>query len=193
MLEKDLSNPIYVSLNMIFLARFTMFRFLFILFIVVPIIEIMVLMNVGAWLGVWPTIAIVIITAWLGAKNVKQQGIATLNSVQSKMAQGEMPSDEIVAGLLLLVAGVLLMTPGFVTDFFGLSLLIPSVRSMLIKSVQTHLVMNKNTAGFTYQSSVHTDQSDAFTQNPFEQPTSQEKPIEHHQGETLEGEYERKE
>ncbi|MFT5297362.1 MAG: UPF0716 protein FxsA [Colwellia sp.] len=193
MLEKDLSNPIYVSLNMIFLARFTMFRFLFILFIVVPIIEIMVLMNVGSWLGVWPTIAIVIITAWLGAKNVKQQGIATLNSVQSKMAQGEMPSDEIVAGLLLLVAGVLLMTPGFVTDFFGLSLLIPSVRSMLIKSVQTHLVMNKNTAGFTYQSSVHTDQSDAFTQNPFEQPTSQEKPIEHHQGETLEGEYERKE
>lgn len=193
MLEKDLSNPIYVSLNMIFLARFTMFRFLFILFIVVPIIEIMVLMNVGSWLGVWPTIAIVIITAWLGAKNVKQQGIATLNSVQAKMAQGEMPSDEIVAGLLLLVAGVLLMTPGFVTDFFGLSLLIPSVRSMLIKSVQTHLVMNKNTAGFTYQSSVHTDQSDAFTQNPFEQPTSQEKPIEHHQGETLEGEYERKE
>ena len=193
MLEKDLSNPIYVSLNMIFLARFTMFRFLFILFIVVPIIEIMVLMNVGAWLGVWPTIAIVIITAWLGAKNVKQQGIATLNSVQAKMAQGEMPSDEIVAGLLLLVAGVLLMTPGFVTDFFGLSLLIPSVRSMLIKSVQTHLVINKNTAGFTYQSSVHTDQSDAFTQNPFEQPTSQEKPIEHHQGETLEGEYERKE
>jgi len=170
-----------------------MFRFLFILFIVVPIIEIMVLMNVGAWLGVWPTIAIVIITAWLGAKNVKQQGIATLNSVQAKMAQGEMPSDEIVAGLLLLVAGVLLMTPGFVTDFFGLSLLIPSVRGMLIKSVQTHLVMNKNTTGFTYQSSVHTDQSDAFTQSPFEQPTFQEKPIEHHQGETLEGEYERKE
>jgi UPF0716 protein FxsA len=170
-----------------------MFRFLFILFIVVPIIEIMVLMNVGAWLGVWPTIAIVIITAWLGAKNVKQQGIATLNSVQAKMAQGEMPSDEIVAGLLLLVAGVLLMTPGFVTDFFGLSLLIPSVRSMLIKSVQTHLVMNKSAAGFTYQSSVHTDQSDTFTQSPFEQPTFQEKPIEHHQGETLEGEYERKE
>ena len=170
-----------------------MFRFLFILFIVVPIIEIMVLMNVGSWLGVWPTIAIVIITAWLGAKNVKQQGIATLNSVQSKMAQGEMPSDEIVAGLLLLVAGVLLMTPGFVTDFFGLSLLIPKVRSILIKSVQTHLVMNKNAAGFTYQSSVHTGQSETFTQNPFEQPTSQEMPIEHHKGETLEGEYERKE
>jgi len=170
-----------------------MFRFLFILFIVVPIIEIMVLMNVGAWLGAWPTIAIVIITAWLGAKNVKQQGVATLNSVQTKMAQGEMPSDEIVAGLLLLVAGVLLVTPGFVTDFFGLSLLIPSVRSMLIKSVQAHLVMNKSAAGFTYQSSVHNQQADTFSQNPFQQGSHNDEPIEHQQGETLEGEYERKE
>ncbi len=170
-----------------------MFRFLFILFIVVPIIEIMVLMNVGAWLGAWPTIAIVIITAWLGAKNVKQQGVATLNSVQTKMAQGEMPSDEIVAGLLLLVAGVLLVTPGFVTDFFGLSLLIPNVRNMLIKSVQAHLVMNKGSAGFTYQSSVHTEQSNSFSPDPFQQSNPIEKPIEHHQGETLEGEYERKE
>ena len=180
-----------------------MFRFLFILFIVVPLIEIMVLMNVGAWLGAWPTIAIVIITAWLGAKNVKQQGVATLNSVQTKMAQGEMPSDEIVAGLLLLVAGVLLVKPGFVTDFFGLSLLIPSVRTMLIKSVQAHLVMNKSAAGFTYQSSVHTQQPDPLSQSPFQQSPFQqhpfqqnkgsEKPIEHQQGETLEGEYERKE
>ena len=173
-----------------------MFRFLFILFIVVPIIEIMVLMNVGAWLGAWPTIAIVIITAWLGAKNVKQQGVATLNSVQTKMAQGEMPSDEIVAGLLLLVAGVLLVTPGFVTDFFGLSLLIPNVRNMLIKSVQAHLVMNITSAGFSYQSSVHTQQPDAFSQSTFQQnisnEKSNEKPSDHHQGETLEGEYERK-
>ncbi|MBA6397582.1 FxsA family protein [Colwellia sp. BRX10-4] len=170
-----------------------MFRFLFILFIVVPIIEIMVLINVGTWLGAWPTIAIVIITAWLGARNVKQQGIATLNSVQTKMAQGEMPSDEIVAGLLLLVAGILLVTPGFVTDIFGLSLLIPSVRSLLIKSVQSRLIMNQSAAGFTYQSSVHTQQEQPVTPDPFEQGLGTKKPIEHHQGETLEGEYERKE
>jgi UPF0716 protein FxsA len=170
-----------------------MFRFLFILFIAVPIIEIMVLINVGAWLGAWPTIAIVIITAWLGAKNVKQQGIATLNSVQTKMAQGEMPSDEIVAGLLLLVAGILLVTPGFVTDIFGLSLLIPSVRSMLIKSVQSRLVMNQTAAGFTYQSSVHSQQEEPVSSDPFEHRSDTQKPIEHHQGETLEGEYERKE
>jgi len=168
-----------------------MFRVLFLLFIIVPIIEIMVLMNVGAWLGAWPTIAIVIVTAWLGAKNVKQQGIATLQSVQTKMAHGEMPSSEIVAGLLLLVAGVLLVTPGFVTDFFGLSLLIPQVRKALIKSVQQHLTSAAGSPnqGFSFH-------SQSFNQQPFNQNT-----VEHgandiednkHQGKTLDGEFERK-
>jgi len=168
-----------------------MFRVLFLLFIVVPIIEIMVLMNVGAWLGAWPTIAIVIITAWLGAKNVKQQGIATLQSVQNKMAQGEMPSDEIVAGLLLLVAGVLLVTPGFVTDIFGLSLLIPQFRSILIKSVQQHLTAASvnSSQGFSFHS--QTFEQDAFSQQPFEQQ-DQNLDNHKHQGKTLDGEFERK-
>ena len=173
-----------------------MFRVLFILFIVVPIIEIMVLMNVGAILGAWPTIAIVIITAWLGAKNVKQQGIATLQSVQTKMAQGEMPSDEIVAGLLLLIAGVLLVTPGFVTDFFGLSLLVPQVRTALIRSVQQQLktASSRSNQGFGFH-------SQSFGQKPFEQQPFNNSPFDQpsndlqdnkHQGKTLDGEFERK-
>lgn len=163
-----------------------MFRVLFLLFIVVPIIEIMVLMNVGAWLGAWPTIAIVIITAWLGAKNVKQQGVATLQSVQTKMAHGEMPSDEIVAGLLLLVAGVLLVTPGFVTDFFGLSLLVPQVRKVLIKSVQQHLVTSSVSSGQGFGFHAQT-----FNQNTFDQE-SNDLHDQKHQGHTLDGEFERK-
>lgn len=163
-----------------------MFRVLFLLFIIVPIIEIMVLMNVGAILGAWPTIGIVIFTAWLGAKNVKQQGIATLQSVQTKMAQGEMPSDEIVAGLLLLVAGVLLVTPGFVTDFFGLSLLVPQIRKALIKSVQQHIttasVASGQGFGFHAQS---------YQQNPFTNETN-DLDEQKHQGHTLDGEFERK-
>jgi len=175
-----------------------MFRILFLFFVIVPIIEISVLMHVGEWLGAWPTIAIVIFTAWLGAKNVRQQGIATLNSVQTKMAQGEMPSDEIVAGVMLLVAGVLLVTPGFVTDIFGLSLLVPAVRQALIKSVQSHLVVKQMpNSPFGFQSTeeqVVNDSSD----NEY---TSEEKPFQStnksashlHQGSTLEGEFERKE
>ena len=188
-----------------------MFRVLFLLFIIIPIIEIAVLMQVGALLGLWPTIAIVIASAWLGAKYVRQQGLATMQSVQTKMAQGEMPSTEIVTGLLLLVAGVLLVTPGFVTDIFGLSLLIPAVRNSLIGAVQKHLVTaqvggspfgasqfgssahfyssHSDGKGNVYEHEVHTSEHYSSA----DQADSQAKPISHHQGETLEGHFERKE
>lgn len=166
-----------------------MFRLLFVLFIIIPIIEISVLMQVGAVLGLWPTIAIVIFTAWLGAKYVRQQGLSTLNSVQTKMAQGQMPSDEIVTGLMLLVAGVFLVTPGFVTDIFGLSLLIPAVRNSIVASVKSQM---KNNAGNSqhFQFHTHSQQHDNFSEQ-------QESPFQEHiqpphKGQTLDGEFERK-
>ena len=164
-----------------------MFRVLFLFFVIVPVVEIMVLMHVGQWLGAWPTIGIVILTAWLGAKYVRQQGLATLQSVQAKMAQGEMPSGEIITGVMLLVAGVLLVTPGFVTDVFGLSLLLPAVRSALIKSVQQHLVASQGTSSHTrfYSSEQDPMNNSSETKSP-------DSLIKNHKGETLEGEFERK-
>ncbi|MBU2893664.1 FxsA family protein [Colwellia sp. D2M02] len=181
-----------------------MFRVLFLLFIIIPIIEIAVLMQVGALLGLWPTIAIVIASAWLGAKYVRQQGLATMQSVQTKMAQGEMPSNEIVTGLLLLVAGVLLVTPGFVTDIFGLSLLIPAVRNSLVGAVQKNLVSAQvgsspfsGNAHFYSSHSTHTSQGNVYEHEVQTSETYNTnepvKPISHHQGETLEGSFERKE
>ncbi|SEL18734.1 UPF0716 protein FxsA [Colwellia chukchiensis] len=161
-----------------------MFRLLFVFFIIIPIIEISVLLQVGSVLGLWPTIAIVIFTAWLGAKYVRQQGLATLNSVQSKMAQGQMPSDEIVTGLMLLVAGVLLVTPGFVTDIFGLSLLVPAVRSTIVSSVKPHMASNASATSFHFQQ--HND----FSSPPPESYQDNIQPP--HKGTTLDGEYERK-
>jgi len=174
-----------------------MFRILFALFIIVPIIEITVLMQVGEFIGAWPTVTLVIISAWLGAKYVRQQGLATLQSVQTKMEKNEMPSGEIVTGLVLLVAGVLLVTPGFVTDIFGLLLLVPSVRQALANSVQKHIKTSQGsafgasahfhsttftqTSGHTYENDV--DNSDVFVDK---------KPIAHHQGETIEGDFKRK-
>ncbi|WP_206483260.1 FxsA family protein [Thalassotalea sp. G2M2-11] len=172
-----------------------MFKILFFLFIVIPIIEIAVLMQVGAMLGVWPTIAIVIITAWLGAKNVKQQGMATVQSLQNKMAMGEMPSEDIVAGLLLLVAGVLLVTPGFVTDIFGLSLLIPQFRTLLIGAVQRHLTVSSIGAGQGFAFHHHTvyGQPEERSVKP-DSVTNKEPSIgtQPHRGQTIDGEYERK-
>jgi len=174
-----------------------MFRLLFTLFIVVPIVEITVLMQVGELIGAWPTIAIVIISAWLGAKYVREQGLATLQSVQTKMAKGTIPSSEIVTGLMLLVAGVLLVTPGFVTDIFGLLLLVPSVRQALASTVQTHI---KNSQGSAFGTNAH------FHSSPFTQSNGHtyenaaedtdvfvdKKPISHHKSETIEGDFQRK-
>jgi UPF0716 protein FxsA len=168
-----------------------MFRFLFVLFIIIPVIEIFVLMQVGAVLGVWPTIAMVIFTAWLGAKYVRQQGISTLNSVQTKMAEGQMPSDEIVTGLLLLVAGMFLVTPGFVTDFLGLSLLIPAVRHAIVGSVKAHLVTgaaSRQHFEFHGQGNVYEQEaSSAQPEHPFQEQIQPP-----HKGQTLDGEFERK-
>ena len=169
-----------------------MFRLLFVLFIIIPIIEISVLMQVGELLGMWPTIGIVILSAWLGAKYVRQQGLATMQSVQAKMAQGEMPSSEIVTGLMLLVAGVLLVTPGFVTDIFGLSLLVPSVRQVIAASVQKHINVNAHVAGNRADASFHTGntyENEAFSHPPNSKP----KVIPQHHADTIEGEYTRKE
>jgi UPF0716 protein FxsA len=172
-----------------------MFQVLFVLFIIIPIIEIAVLLQVGELLGLWPTIAIVIASAWLGAKYVRQQGLATMQSVQAKMAQGEMPSSEIVTALMLLVAGVLLVTPGFVTDIFGLSLLIPSVRQAIAAMVQKRIVVNQMGAGAAFHQG-NTYQGEPSNVN---QPNEDEgfypherKPVSHHEGKTLEGDFERK-
>lgn len=165
-----------------------MFRVLFLLFIIIPIIEITVLMQVGSWLGVFPTVAIVILTAWLGAHNVRQQGVENFQSLQTKMTRGEAPSQEIVAGLLLLVAGILLVTPGFVTDAFGLMLLIPTFRGYLINKVQAQLVRQASQSrGYTFEhSTINPDIDISFGQPPSPKNIPDEK------GKILDGEFERK-
>ncbi|GAA0577087.1 FxsA family protein [Caenispirillum bisanense] len=110
------------------------------LFIAVPIIEIAVFIQVGGLIGLWPTIAIVVATAFAGTFLLRQQGLATLGRAQEAMARGEMPLREVFDGACLLVAGVLLLTPGFVTDTVGLLLFLPPVRAWLRKGVVPALV-----------------------------------------------------
>ena len=103
-----------------------MFRFLFLLFILVPIVEIALLIQVSEVIGGFATIALVIVTAIVGAKLVKQQGMGAIQNVQLQMAQGQMPAKELFTGLCVIIAGVLLMTPGIMTDFFWLFITYPS-------------------------------------------------------------------
>lgn len=102
------------------------------LFIAVPLIEIAVFIQVGGILGLWPTIALVLLTAVAGTALLRAQGLATLRRAQSSLERGEAPLREVFDGACLLIAGVLLLTPGFVTDAAGLILFLPPVRAGLL-------------------------------------------------------------
>lgn len=117
-----------------------MFIALFLIFVVVPIIEISILIQVGEQLGLVPTVALVIFTAAIGASLVRSQGLQTLMSAQQKLQQGQAPGQEIVEGIMLAIAGVLLVTPGFVTDGLGLLLLTPVTRKPMANYLLSKLV-----------------------------------------------------
>ncbi|GAB3027741.1 FxsA family protein [Bowmanella dokdonensis] len=106
---------------------------LFLLFVAMPIIEIALLIEVGERIGGWSTVGLVILTAAIGAFLVRQQGLATLMQARQKMEQGQIPGQEMLEGLMLAVAGVLLLTPGFITDTFGLLLVLPLTRPFIAR------------------------------------------------------------
>ncbi|MEM1345038.1 MAG: FxsA family protein [Pseudomonadota bacterium] len=106
---------------------------LFLLLVLVPIIEIALFIEVGGWLGLWPTLAIVIATAFAGTLLLRTQGFRTLRDLQSRIDRREDPSGPLAHGALILVAGVVLLTPGFFTDALGLVLLVPGFRTLAIR------------------------------------------------------------
>ena len=107
-------------------------RLLLVLFLVVPIAEIWVLIEVGSVVGAVATIGLVVLTAVVGAALMRAQGLATLFRARAAMAKGEVPALELLEGAVILIAGALLLTPGFITDATGFACLIPSVRRRLI-------------------------------------------------------------
>ncbi|MCG9553752.1 membrane protein FxsA [Vibrio sp. Isolate31] len=164
-----------------------MFPILLLLFIFVPIIEIGLFIQVGGFLGLWPTIALVLITAFVGASLVRSQGIQTLMSVQGRLQQGEMPAQQILEGVMLAVAGVLLLTPGFMTDVLGMLVLLPAPRAMIAKKMMEKMVVKNMSGGFHAGGQAGFGQSpfgdDPFNRDPFDQSKG---------GNTFEGEFEKK-
>jgi UPF0716 protein FxsA len=104
---------------------------LLIAFIGVPLIEIAVLIQIGGWIGLWPTLGLIILTAIVGSMELRSQGLATVAKLRTQLDQGELPAQTLFDGVCLLFAGALLLTPGFVTDIAGFSLFLPPVRRFL--------------------------------------------------------------
>ena len=102
---------------------------LFLAFTLIPFCEIYLLIKIGNYLGAFNTILIVIVTGFLGAYLAKLQGIKTMMRVRESLNRGELPAEEMLDALLIFVAGIVLLTPGFITDVAGIGILVPNTRS----------------------------------------------------------------
>jgi UPF0716 protein FxsA len=112
---------------------------LFLLFTVVPLVEIYLLVTLGGLMGAGPTVALVAVTGMLGAWLARREGRKAIASYQAALSKGQMPEDGIVSGLLILAGGVMLITPGILTDVFGLAMMVPPVRRGVANLVKQRL------------------------------------------------------
>jgi UPF0716 protein FxsA len=101
---------------------------LFLAFTLIPMLELYLLLKIGSSIGAWTTIGLVIITGFAGASLARLQGAKTMLNVKANLDQGIMPAEELLDALIIFMAGVVLLTPGFITDIFGLLLLYPPSR-----------------------------------------------------------------
>ena len=107
---------------------------LLILFIVVPAVELILLIQMGRWIGTLPTVGLIVLTGIVGAYLARQQGVQVLRRIQQQVQSGQMPGEALLDGAMILVAGAVLMTPGVLTDALGFLLLIPQSRKLLHKA-----------------------------------------------------------
>lgn len=124
-----------------------MFFKLLLLFTLIPLAELYLLLTVGMRIGLFTTIGIIILTGILGAALAKQEGFKTLVKAREAMNRGEVPADEMIEGLMILLAAGVLLTPGFLTDAFGFFLLIPPFRSSLRELVKHRIKANITVVG----------------------------------------------
>ncbi|MGI0117408.1 FxsA family protein [Zooshikella sp. RANM57] len=149
-------------------------RILLLLFIVVPVVEMLVLIKVGSWIGALPTVGLVLLTAVIGLNLLRQQGFSTLMRARSKLQTGTLPAQEMLEGIVLAVGGALLLTPGFVTDAFGFCCLLPMTRRAMIAALL------RSGKFMAYTSTSHTSQS--YYQQSADRPLN---------GDVIDGEFRR--
>ena len=124
---------------------------LVILFIIVPLVELAILIYLGTLIGALYTILIVVATGFAGALLARYQGLATLSRIRDSVQRGFVPSDDLFQGGLILVGGLLLLTPGIITDLVGFALLIPQTRRIITKWVRSFIQRNIRNGEIIYQ------------------------------------------
>lgn len=123
---------------------------LFALFVIVPLVEIALFVTVGGWLTLWPTLAIVLATALLGSVLLRRQGAGVLRDLQTEMSALGDPLSPLAHGALVLMGGVMMILPGFLTDILGLCLMVPAVRRVVIRLVLARVAARGGGLAFTF-------------------------------------------
>jgi UPF0716 protein FxsA len=125
--------------------RFSLIPFLL---LVVPLAEIAAFVVIGGQIGVWATLGMVLLTAIIGSILLRWQGVGLFNRINTELRANRVPGRELVHGVMILIAGVLLLTPGFVTDSLGFLLFVPGIRDLVWRSVKDRIVVQSMSAGF---------------------------------------------
>ena len=145
-------------------------RLIFI-FVAVPLLELVILLRIGQWIGLMPTVALVVTTGVAGAALARQQGVRAFLAVQRELAAGRLPGRSLLDGLAILVGGAFLLTPGVLTDVLGFSLLIPASRRWLQRLARRRLEQRIREGTVEFQvygadGSATTRRADVHTRDP---------------------------
>lgn len=171
--------------------------FLFLLFITVPVAEMVLLIKVGGMIGAFNTVIIVLITATIGINLLRHQGLATLMRANQRLERGDLPAEEVIEGFLLAFAGALLLTPGFMTDLVGFSCLIPTSRRYIVgRLLSSAIVVSARAAQAAQAAQARQAQEEIIirmqqrSQRP-EQPPDHSRSSGHSGHRVIDGEYDR--
>jgi UPF0716 protein FxsA len=123
---------------------------LFALFVAVPLIEIALFIQVGGAIGLWPTLGVVVVTAFLGTWLVRNQGLMAMGQLRESFDELRDPTEPLAHGAMILFSGALLLTPGFFTDAVGFALLIPPVRAAVYRYIRARVKVQSFTMGATH-------------------------------------------
>lgn len=133
----------------------SMFFKLFSIFLIIPVMELYLLIKIGGMIGALNTVLIILTTASLGAYLAKSQGLRVLREIQEATSMGYMPGNELLHGFFVLVGSFALITPGFLTDIIGLSMLIPQIRGIYVEMAKG--VIRKKIQNGQWQMRMYTD------------------------------------
>lgn len=137
-----------------------MFGRLLLLFVFLPMIELYLLILLGSRIGPMPTIGLIVLTGIIGATLARQQGLSTLAKIQNELKQGRAPTQELVEGAMILVGGLVLLTPGILTDIFGFAMMVPSIRKSLAKQFNVRIPKGFTSTNAGFQAGSKSSQDD---------------------------------